>query len=273
MKGAFRIITLFGIPVQLHWSFGLIVFWILYVAYSSGMDLQSMLWFSLFIIALFICVVMHEFGHALSARRYGVNTRDITLLPIGGVARLERLPDKPIQEFVVAIAGPLVNVAIALVLGLGLWLFSSYDEILGVIQQMDQQNAFSGLLNFVIMLVCLNAMLVGFNLLPAFPMDGGRIFRSLLSIRLGRVKATRIASYIGQLLALGFFGWGMYNGEFILGLIGIFVFFTGSARISDGEDGRIAQQSDGCRYHAKAIYQIGPSQIRWLLLSVLYKWA
>ncbi|MEM1320195.1 MAG: site-2 protease family protein [Bacteroidota bacterium] len=226
MKGVLRIITLFGIPVQLHWSFGFIIFWILYVGYSSGMDLQSMLWFSLFIMALFICVILHEFGHALSARRYGVNTRDITLLPIGGVARLERLPEKPIQEFVVAIAGPLVNVVIALVLGVGLWLFFSTDGILAVIREMNEQNAFNGFPNFVIMLIGLNTVLVGFNLLPAFPMDGGRIFRSLLSIRLGRVRATQIASYIGQALAIGFLSWGVYNGEFILGLIGIFVFFT-----------------------------------------------
>ncbi len=225
MKGVFRIITLFGIPVQLHWSFGLIILWVVYVGYDVGMDIQSMMWFSLFIIALFVCVVMHEFGHALSARRYGVNTRDITLLPIGGIARLERLPEKPIQEFVVAIAGPLVNVAIAILLGVGFWLFSS-QGMLQVIQGMEQNTAFVGLPNFIILLICLNTVLVGFNLLPAFPMDGGRIFRALLSIRLGRLRATRIASYIGQALALAFFVIGFYRGEYMLGLIGIFVFYT-----------------------------------------------
>ena len=116
MKGSVQIAKVFGIPVQLHWSFAFIILWICYLAYSQSWDLESTLWASLFVLALFTCVIFHEFGHALTARRYGVTTRDIILSPIGGVARLDRLPDQPQQEFMVAIAGPLVNIAIAILL-------------------------------------------------------------------------------------------------------------------------------------------------------------
>ncbi len=224
MKGAYRLATISGIPVYIHWTFGLLFFYVLYIGNSTGMDLQGMGLFSLFLLSLFFCVVLHEFGHAFAARQYGVSTQDIILSPIGGVARLNKLPEKPIQEFVVAIAGPLVNVAIALVLGIGLYFFADARFLPGG----EEHRVFNDLSNFVPMLFLLNLVLVGFNLLPAFPMDGGRILRSLLSIPLGRPKATRIASWLGQGIAICFIGYSLYHSELMLGLIGLFVFFAAS---------------------------------------------
>ena len=221
MRGVFQIAKFSGIPVQLHWSFSLLFFWILYIGKTGGMDWVGISWLTIFVLSMFVCVVMHEFGHALSARRYGVGTKDIILSPIGGIARLERLPDKPVQEFMVAIAGPLVNVVIAFFLGIGLYFYSpnSFD-LLGK----DLSAIFSNLDSFLSLLFWLNITLFAFNLLPAFPMDGGRIFRSLLSIKFGRLTATRIASLVGQLMAILFVGFGVYSGDFIIGFIGIFVF-------------------------------------------------
>ena len=163
----------------------------------------------------------HEFGHALSAKYYGVHTRDITLSPIGGLARLDRLPDKPFQEFVIALAGPLVNAVIALILGLGMYLFTSQ----GVqIISLDFFSAINNSDDFLPLLFWMNLMLVGFNLVPAFPMDGGRVFRSLLSMQVGRQRATRIATRLGQIIAILFVGASFFWG-FTLALIGVFVFF------------------------------------------------
>ena len=223
MRGVFQIAKFSGIPVQLHWSFSLLFFWILYVGKTGNMSWVGVSWLTIFVLSMFACVVMHEFGHALSARRFGVGTKDIILSPIGGVARLERLPEKPEHEFLVAIAGPLVNVVIALILGIGLYLTSSpslnfFDLTEGGF------NIFSNLDSFLGLLFYLNISLFTFNLLPAFPMDGGRIFRSLLSIKLGRLTATRIASYVGQFMAFIFIFGGAYFGHFVVCFIGIFVF-------------------------------------------------
>ncbi|MFM7155092.1 MAG: M50 family metallopeptidase, partial [Bacteroidota bacterium] len=149
--------------------------------------------------SLFVCVLLHEYGHALAARRYGVKTQDIVLMPIGGVARLEKMPDKPMQEFVVAIAGPMVNVVIAILLILGIWLFTdpAYIELMtNLVISAEEGNSIieeSGIqipqpLQFAINLAILNIVLVVFNMIPAFPMDGGRVFRALLSMKTGRPK-------------------------------------------------------------------------------------
>ena len=116
MKGAFRIAKVAGIPVEVHWSFVLMIFYIIYIGQSRGMDWGTTMWLGILMLSIFFCVVLHEFGHALTARRFGVKTKDIILSPIGGVARLEKLPEKPIHEFYVAAAGPLVNLLIAIIL-------------------------------------------------------------------------------------------------------------------------------------------------------------
>ncbi len=196
MKGAVKVLTAFNIPVFIHWSFGLLLVYVLFVSNDQGFSGSQTLWAIITVLGLFFCVTLHEFGHALAARRYGVGTKDIALYPIGGIARLERLPKKPLQEFVVAIAGPLVNFAIALIL-LPYMIFvpSSLDII-------EKGSSFAGTASdFFPAMFILNLGLGIFNLIPAFPMDGGRIFRALLSMKLDRVKATLVAARLGQIIA------------------------------------------------------------------------
>ena len=232
MIGAFRIVTVANIPVQIHWTFGLLVAWIGYSGWTEGADTETLLWLYALVFSLFLCVVLHEFGHAMAARRYGIGTHDITLSPIGGVARLDSIPEQPRHEFVVAIAGPAVNVAIALLLGLifGVGLLFQKANVMDVIREMSQGSDFLireyVWLAFVLQLMVANVMLVLFNLIPAFPMDGGRIFRALLSTRIGRLRATLIATRLGQVLAVAFFVMGIWKEQYVTSLIGIFVFYT-----------------------------------------------
>ena len=226
--GSIKIAKVFGIPVFIHWSFGLLFIWIAYLTMINGLGMKFFLWYSALFIGIFVCVVLHEFGHALTARRYGVKTRDIILSPIGGIARLERLPEKPWHEFLVAIAGPLVNVFIFLSLLLINFAFGISDLQLAPDFKLLMEDLLQGsFLAFMFtLLIVLNLFLAIFNLVPAFPMDGGRILRSLLSIPMGRVKATRIASFIAQGLALLTIFYALSNGLFILALICVFVFIT-----------------------------------------------
>lgn len=181
------------------------------------------MWLMLLMLTMFMSVVMHEYGHALTARRYGVNTRDIILLPIGGVARLEQLPERPIHEFWVAIAGPLVNIALAIVLSL----YFFYEPIESVWQTIRYENGNIIGRTFIPYLIFLNVGLACFNLIPAFPMDGGRVLRAVLSMKMTKTKATRIASIIGQVLAVGFIILSVYPFESpMFTLLGIFIFFV-----------------------------------------------
>jgi len=227
MRGSWKVGELFGIGVFIHWSFWLIVLWVAMSFMSGGGGLLAALAGAGFVFALFGCVVLHELGHALTARQFGIGTRDITLLPIGGVARLERMPDDPKQEFLVAIAGPAVNVVIALVL------FAVLNFKVSI-QNMLQIDPSGGILLEQLMVV--NVFLVLFNLLPAFPMDGGRILRSLLAMVMPYLQATRIAAVIGQIMAglfvlVGLFGIpGYFEGtHLILALIGVFIFMGARA--------------------------------------------
>lgn len=220
MKGAIKILTAFNIPVFIHWSFGLIVAYVMFTSLGEGASVTQSLWAVVTILGLFACVTLHEFGHALAARKYGVGTRDIVLYPIGGVARLERLPKKPWQEFVVAIAGPLVNFAIALII-LPYILFVP-DALSGLLNSGGLAGSAGDILPA---LFFLNIGLGIFNLIPAFPMDGGRILRALLAMKLPRVRATLFAARVGQLfgiaaVVLGFMG---ILGPFTA-FIGIFIF-------------------------------------------------
>jgi Zn-dependent protease/predicted transcriptional regulator len=160
-----------------------------------------------FILALFGSVVLHEYGHALTARKFGIKTKNITLYPIGGVASLERIPEKPRQELLVALAGPAVNVVIAAVLSIWLIAASSLDLTSGF-------SLTGG--NFLQRLIFTNLALVGFNLIPAFPMDGGRVLRALLALRLEYTLATQIAATIGQGLAFVFGFIGLFSNPFLL---------------------------------------------------------
>ncbi len=223
MNGSLRVAKVAGIPVEIHWSFLLIFVWLTYTGLSYGMSWNTIWWRSILVIALFVCVIFHEYGHALTAKRFGVHTRDIILFPIGGVARLEKLPEKPLHEFYIAVAGPLVNIVIAIVLS-PYFLFYPVSHLFEV---KDLEEWFQGPTYFIPLIIFLNITLAIFNLLPAFPMDGGRIFRSLLAIRIGRIKATRIAAIAGQILAIGLLFLAIFGGMgLMVGLIGVFVFFT-----------------------------------------------
>lgn len=221
MKGSLDLGRVAGIKVKVHWTFLLLIIWIVFLELTRGSNTVAILWSIFFILVLFVCVVLHELGHALTARKFNIGTRQITLLPIGGVASLEDMPENPIEEFLVAIAGPAVNVVIAAIL----YLFVPLDSYLNMDQEMLEQTMSTinpG--NFLFFLFSANVMLVLFNLLPAFPMDGGRIFRALLAMKWDRVKATQMAARMGQTVAFLLFLIGLlYNP--ILVLIAIFVYF------------------------------------------------
>ncbi len=212
-----------GIQVRVHWSFFLFPAWVLANALSEGADLQEGLFRVGLVVAVFGCVVLHEYGHALTALHFGVRTRDITLLPIGGVASLERMPEEPRQELLITLAGPAVNLVLVLLLGIPYYL---YLRTLTLMDPIAGPPTALGLVSFLIMA---NTVLFLFNLIPAFPMDGGRILRSLLSMRVDRVKATRIASAIGRGLAVVLMGLALWQGVLMWGLIGLFVFFGAGA--------------------------------------------
>ena len=231
MKGAFQIAKLFGIPVQVHWTFGLLLAFVCYLSYSKSWDWPAPFQFLAFFAVLFLCVVFHEFGHALTARRFGVETRDIILSPIGGMARLNKLPETPMQEFLVAVAGPMVNMAIALIILPYLFLLpQTRQQLLNLFDA--NSNAFfmdlSQLELFLLGLFLLNGTLALFNLLPAFPMDGGRILRAALTVPLGRIRATRIAAFIGQALPTALLAMGVWQWTLRTAFIGLFVFVTAS---------------------------------------------
>jgi Zn-dependent protease len=223
MKGSLHLATVTGIPVKIHWTFGLLLLWVTYETTRGQFEITFVLVSIGLVLSVFLCVILHEFGHALAARRYGVQTHDIMMTPIGGIARLERMPEGRGQEFWVAIAGPVVNFVIVGLIWLGFLVFNS--ELLPIFT-MSFWNLETSASSYWKIIMLANGYLGVFNLLPAFPMDGGRMLRSLLSLRLDRNKATQIASYAGQAIALGMFGLGIMRGHPTLTLIGVFIFFA-----------------------------------------------
>lgn len=222
-RGSLHLGRLWGIPVKIHWTFGYIILWILYSSFSEGVGLNGALWFGVFVMTLFVCVILHEYGHALTARKFGIHTQDIILTPLGGIARLDKMPDKPWQELLVAIAGPLVNVLIALFILLYIYFFPKF----GINNwDGDVYQLYSDKTKFPAAVLMVNIGLVAFNLLPIFPMDGGRVLRALLAMKLNKVKATRIAMRVGQVLAIGLVILGYYNGSITMSLIGVFIFYS-----------------------------------------------
>lgn len=218
MKWSWKIGTFAGIAVHMHATFLLLLLWI---AVSHWMQSGSLLVTAVgvaFILSLFLCVVLHEYGHALTARRFGIATKDITLLPIGGIARLERMPDKPNQELWVALAGPAVNLVLAAGLALYLVVTDHFEPV-------GQIGFTHGM--FLERLLLANLFLVGFNLIPAFPMDGGRVLRALMAKRTEYVRATRIAAAIGQGLAFMFGLLGLFTNPFLI-FIALFVWIGAS---------------------------------------------
>lgn len=198
MKWSLRIARLAGIDLRVHLTFFILLAWVAWASFVAEGTVDAALQGIAFVLLLFAIIVLHELGHALTARRYGVATRDITLLPIGGVARLERMPDEPKHELLVALAGPAVNVVLAVVLA-GLAVVLAVDLDPAASQQ-----------HLLAELVWINVALAVFNLLPAFPMDGGRALRALLAMRMPSMRATEIAAGLGQAMAV------------LLGIVGLF---------------------------------------------------
>jgi Zn-dependent protease/predicted transcriptional regulator len=214
MRWSWRIGSLAGIGIYVHATFILLIFFILYMNLHQGKSTKTAIEGVLFILAIFGCIVLHELGHALVARHYGIRTRDITLLPIGGLARLERMPDVPIQELWVALAGPAVNAVIAgVILVFGL-LAGMHPELLGSFSWTGG--------SFLNKLMVVNCWLLAFNLIPAFPMDGGRVLRAVLATRLEYARATVIAARVGQGIAFLFGLVGLFTDPFLL-FIALFV--------------------------------------------------
>ena len=201
-----------GIKIRLHWSFLILPAIVYFSALMDGGGFLAPLLSVAMVIAVFGCVLLHELGHAFAARGFGIGTRDILLLPIGGVASLERIPENPLQELWIAIAGPLVNVLIAIVLYFGL-------------QYLPMT---AGIAIFVSNLAFINLLLVAFNMIPAFPMDGGRVLRSFLAMFMNYVSATRIAATVGMYCALGLGIYGLFY-DFMLVLLAGFVLVAGQA--------------------------------------------
>jgi len=222
MTWSWKIGRIAGIRVYVHATFLVLLAWIALVHWQQQQSLAAVVAGMAYILALFACVVLHELGHALTAARYGISTRDITLLPIGGVARLERMPDDPAQELKVALAGPAVNVVIAAVLFA--WL-----QVSGAWQPVDRVGVATG--GFVERVLFANVLLVGFNLLPAFPMDGGRVLRALLAMRMEYTKATARAASIGQGMAILFAFVGLLFNPFLI-FIALFVWIGAASESS-----------------------------------------
>lgn len=222
MRWSWKLGRLAGINVYMHATFLLLILFVLFIDFSKGGTALTAAIGVGFVLIVFAFVVLHELGHALTARRYGVQTRDIILLPIGGVARLERMPEKPREELAVAIAGPLVNVALALIL-LAILL------AIGVTPHLADFRGMSS--GFIEDLMIVNVWLVAFNLLPAFPMDGGRVLRALLATRMNYARATKTAARVGQGMAVIFGIVGLFTDPFLV-FIAIFVWMGADAESS-----------------------------------------
>lgn len=214
MRWSLHLFTVRGIKIYLHYTFVLLLAWLGYVYYAQTGDPMMIVRGVLLGLILFALIVLHELGHSLTGQKFGIETKDIILLPIGGMSRMSQLPENPVHEFIIAVAGPLVNVVLAVILGL----YISY------VQNVDlwAPAAISG--GLLHNLFWINVVLAIFNLLPAFPMDGGRVLRALVSIKIGRVRATRVAASIGHIFAIAFGIIGLASNPILL-LIAVFIWF------------------------------------------------
>jgi Zn-dependent protease/CBS domain-containing protein len=218
MRWSYRIGSIAGTDIKVHATFLLIVLWWALIGYSEAGSSGALLR-AVQLLALFTCVLLHEFGHILMARRFGVRTPDVILLPIGGVARLEKIPDEPRQELLIALAGPAVTLAIAALLLLVLRLSGDHTPVLPLSENQP----------VLPWLAAANIYLLLFNLIPAFPMDGGRVLRAILASRLGLVRGTRIAATLGQTFAVVAGLYGITRPDPVLILIAFFVFLGANA--------------------------------------------
>ncbi len=222
MKKFFYLGSWLGIPIKMHISFALTFGLLAYVVFVESLTTTQAFGFAAYMACLFLCVLLHEYGHALMARRFGIGTQDIILTPIGGVARLNGFPEKPAFEILVAIAGPLVNIVIVLMVIAVLHLLGAGIPNPDLIDY----SIFTNPIGFLFMIMLMNCTLFLFNLIPAFPMDGGRIFRALLSFWIPKERATFVASVVGRIFAVAFVALGVYHKILVLVGVGIFVFIA-----------------------------------------------
>lgn len=216
MKGSIKLITIKGITVYLHVTFLFFVGWMIMAYVASGMQWVQLFWSVLFLFAVFASIILHEYGHALVAAFFGINAKRITIYPIGGIASIEKLPENPRQELLISAAGPVVSFCLAALL----FLFAPQEF------SFRNLNEFSADLNKENLLFALgfvNIAVAVFNLIPAFPMDGGRILRALLAFRFNYIKATAIATQVGKITAFVVIAWALLTMNFILSLVGVFI--------------------------------------------------
>lgn len=214
-----RLLTVMGVRINIHWTFLLLIAWILIMQAVSRASIGQTIWALIAIASIFACVVLHELGHALTASHYHIRTRDITLYPIGGIATMEKLPAKPLEEIFISMAGPLVNLVIAAVLLPFIPDYVPFWKTAGVID-----NVHAG--NFVLYLHSINMILALFNLIPAFPMDGGRVLRGILGLFMQDDSPTYIAILTGRIIATLFILIGLFSFNLILPVIGLLIVFA-----------------------------------------------
>lgn len=234
MRSAFRLLRVAGIDIKVHFTFPLVL--VLGAFQWADHGTSGAVFGALLMLSLFVCVVLHELGHSLVAQRFGIDVREIILLPIGGVAMLGRMPRRPLHELLIAVAGPLVNVVIAgaLIAYLG----TSGQLSLDGQDMVNLSKAGPSTETFLKWLLAANVSLVVFNLLPAFPMDGGRILRAILAMFMGFSRATRLATGIGQMLALALGLFAIFNGQILLAFVAAFV-FLGAGQERAVEEARV----------------------------------
>ncbi|HYN87049.1 MAG TPA: site-2 protease family protein [Ardenticatenaceae bacterium] len=252
---AWRLGSVRGIDLKIHFTFPLVLLWAAFQwGGGPGGGPGRALYGALLVSILFVCVLLHELGHSLAAMRYGIKVQDITLLPIGGVAQLRAMPDKPRQELVVALAGPAVNVAIVALLFPLVNLVSDGLSRYGLVRLLLG----TGLSSMIVYIFAANISLVVFNLIPAFPMDGGRVLRALLAMRLDYNLATRIAVRLGQLLAIGFGLFGLLQNPLLI-LVALFVFFSAGAELRRVAVRDLLQGAQVTQFLAAAGQALSPS--------------
>jgi Zn-dependent protease/CBS domain-containing protein len=231
MRWSWKIGRVAGIDIYMHATFLLLVAFIVVATWMESHNAARTLYGVFFVLAIFACIVLHELGHALTARRYGIRTRDIVLLPIGGVSNIERMPEDPKQELLMALAGPAVNLLIAL----GIFVVLA---ALGRVPTLRQGATISWTgRDFLPSLMAVNVWLALFNLIPAFPMDGGRVLRALLAERMDYTDATQAAAHVGQAIAFVFGFLGLFYDPFLL-FIALFVWMGAS-----GEAGMVQMRA------------------------------
>lgn len=256
MKWSLRLGRFLGIDVFLHFTFLIFLALIWYLTREAGLI------FLAFFIAAFTCVVLHEYGHALTARRYGISTHDITLLPIGGVARLERMPSNPKQELLVAIAGPAVNLVIAAIL-------FGVCRIFGI-PVAYEDHVLSGRADFVKTLMWWNVIMILFNMLPAFPMDGGRVLRAILAMRMNYAKATRWAMVVGRGMALLFAWYAIFVASHPMLIVIAFFVWVGAGAEAEAAEQKV--MLDGVRVRDAMIVdfrRVGPDETAGTVAQII----